>query len=120
MIELLVGGVVTVGVSLITFALGSKKNTAETDKLDAETEKTEAETERIKLDNSLERLELIDKLMAKIDAMQTQIDEMQSTINRLEFNQCKGDLCPINMEYKKILERRKNRKKYIPKQSSEN
>lgn len=113
MVEILISGIFALGSSLVGYAVGSKKNIAETDNLDAETEKIEEETERLRIQNVNDKLNLIDKLMLKIDGMQRQMNDMQLTINRLEFNQCKGDLCPTRIEYKKILDKRAARKKVI-------
>lgn len=113
MIEILIAGVFTLGSSLVGYAVGSKKSTAEVDNLTAETEKIEQETEHLRVINVNEKLDLIEKLMLKIDSMQHQMDVMQMTINRLEKGQCIEEVCPINLEYKKILEKREARKKTI-------
>lgn len=105
-----VGGVFTIASSLIAYSQGKKKNNADVEKTNAETNKTNAETELLRVEIGAEKLELIERLMEKIDAMQEQIDEMQITINNLEFKQCKGDLCPTNIEYKKIIDKREARK----------
>lgn len=105
-----VGGVFTITSSLIAYSQGKKKNNAEISKTNAEANKTNAEAELLRVEIGAEKLELIEKLMEKIDAMQDQMDEMQITINKLEFNQCKGDLCPTNIDYKKIIDKREARK----------
>lgn len=115
--------------SYLAYLFGRRKDAAEIKKLEIESQnlklqsrKLELEAEQQELDAEREEIDIMDRtvdfyknkmatMLDEIESLKQQVIELKALIESLVLNQCLGDKCPTNIEYKKIIAKREARKK---------
>jgi len=115
--------------SYLAYLFGRRKDAAEIKKLEIESQnlklqarKLELEAEQQELDAEKEEIDIMDRtvdfyknkmatMLDEIEFLKKQVMELKMLIEGLVLNQCLGDKCPTNIEYKKIIAKRIARKK---------
>ena len=119
MVELLIGGGVTLVVSVSTYLLGKRKTSSEIRKL-------EAESDKLEMDKKIDELEFFSKINKVLEdqnakhetyikSLEKRIIELETMVKNLHGKQCLGDNCPTKQDYDKIIAKREARKSVIRK-----
>jgi len=118
--------------SYLAYKFGRRRDAAEIKKLEIESQnlqlqarKLELEAEQQELDTEKDQIDVMDRIvdfyinkmatmLDEIESLKHQVNELKVLIQGLTLNQCLGDKCPTNIEYKKIIAKRIARKKVKP------
>lgn len=105
-LEFLVQFILPLVLAVIGYLAGSRKNSAESKKLEIEAgiENIELTERRI---NSYKK-QLVE-MQEEIEGLRGQISELKELIEGLTTNQCTGNECEIKKDYDKIIAKRKAR-----------